>query len=415
MKMNCWLILGTMLATSAVAQVNTNKLPPIPAPAIPAAPAPAPMAAPAQTQTNAPVKKTTHVKKKSAKKKVVKAAAKKPEMPLAPVILVAGPATVAAEHVNLRGQAGLKGEVVGHAQKGDTVTVISEITLDKPKAGEPAQWAKIALPAGTKVWVDSKFIDITNNVVGVKKLNLRGGPGENYSVLGVVEKGAPITVVATKGDWTQIEPPASAFAFVAASYLKQEGSMVDTNVPPPPMVASTENVPPPLPTIPPTTATVPEAQPIAPPATTPPPTPETAAPVTPPTTTENVPPPTPTPTAVTPAAILPQPELAPDDTNLPPPPPRIVTHEGSVRHSVSPVAPTYYELYDPANDKAINYLYSTTTNLNLGRYDGLHITVTGEEGMDVRWKDTPVLTIQKIYVLSADKPLQPVKKGWWSK
>jgi hypothetical protein len=180
------------------------------------------------------------------------------------------------------------------------------------------------------------------------------------------------------------------------------------------VVASTENVPPPLPTIPPTTATVPEAQPIAPPATTPPPTPDTTAPVTPPTTTESVPPPT-APSLVTPATILPQPTLAPDDTNLPPPPPRIVTHEGSVRHSVSPVAPTYYELYDPANNKAINYLYTTTTNLNLGRYDGLHITVTGEEGMDVRWKDTPVLTIQKIYVLSADKPLKPVAKHFWSK
>ncbi len=415
MKTNCWLILGTMLAMTAVAQVNTNKLPEIPPPAIPAAPAPAPMAAPAQTHTNAPAKKAVTAKKKTTKKaKVVKAAAKKAtEMPMAPVTLMAGPATVAAEHVNLRGQAGLKGEVVGHAQKGDSVTVISEITLDKPKAGEPAQWAKIALPTGTKVWIDSKFVDTTNNVVAVKKLNLRGGPGENFSVLGVIEKGTPITAVTTKGNWTQIEPPASAFAFVAASYLKQEGSMIDTNVPPPPMVATTETVPPP-PTIPPTTATVPEAQPIAPPATTPPPTTDTTAPVTPPTTTESVPPPTPA-TSVTPATILPQPELAPDDTNLPPPPPRIVTHEGSVRHSVSPVAPTYYELYDPADNKAINYLYTTTTNLNLGRYDGLHITVTGEEGLDVRWKDTPVLTIQKIYVLSADKPLQPVKKHWWSK
>jgi hypothetical protein len=93
--------------------------------------------------------------------------------------------------------------------------------------------------------------------------------------------------------------------------------------------------------------------------------------------------------------------LAPDDndTNLPPPPPRVVTHEGSVRHAVSFVAPTYFELYDPANDKAINYLYTTSTNLNLARYDGLHITVTGEESMDSRWKDTPVLTVQKIYVI----------------
>ena len=83
------------------------------------------------------------------------------------------------DNVNLRGQAGLNGEVVGHVQKGDAVTVISEITLDKPKAGEPAQWAKIALPPVTKVWIDSKYVDTTNHVVAAKKLNLRGGPGEN--------------------------------------------------------------------------------------------------------------------------------------------------------------------------------------------------------------------------------------------
>jgi uncharacterized protein YgiM (DUF1202 family) len=404
MKTNCWLILGTMLATTAVAQVNTNKLPEIPPPAVPTAPVPA--VAPAPTQTSAPAKKTTHAKKKTVKKAKVAAKAKKAsESPMAPVTLVAGPATVAAEHVNLRGQAGLKGEVMGHVQKGDAVTVISEITLDKPKAGEPAQWAKIALPTGTKVWVDSKYIEASNNVVSAKKLNLRGGPGENYSVLGVIEKGTAITPVTTKSGWIQIEPPASAFAFVAAGYLKQEAGAVEAT---PPAVANTETVPPPPPAIPETPATVAEPQPIAPPATTPPPTLETPAPVTPPTTTESVPPPTPT---VAPA-ILPQPTLAPDDTNLPPPPPRVVTHEGTVRHSVSPVSPTDFELYDPSDNKAINYLYTTSTNLNLGRYNGLHITVTGEEGLDVRWKDTPVLTIQKIYVLSDDKPKT---KRWWSK
>lgn len=98
---------------------------------------------------------------------------------------------------------------------------------------------------------------------------------------------------------------------------------------------------------------------------------------------------------------VPTPTLAPDetDTNLPPPPPRVVTHEGMVRHSVSPVAPTYFELFDPENNVSIDYLYTTSTNLNLNRYDGLHITATGEEALDPRWKDTPVLTIQKIFVL----------------
>src|ERR1039457_1821736 len=218
MKTNCWLILGTMLATTAVAQVNTNKLPEIPPPALAAPAAPAPVVAPVQTQTNAPVKKATVKAKKKVVKKAKPAAPKVAAKPVEkktaelPVALVPGPATVTADNVNLRGQAGLKGEVVGHVKKGDTVTVLSEINLDKPKADEPAHWAKIAL-------------------VAVKKLNLRGGPGENYSVLGVIEKGASITAVTTKGDWTQIETPASAFAFVAASYLKQEAPGMENNVP----------------------------------------------------------------------------------------------------------------------------------------------------------------------------------------
>ena len=410
MKTNCWLILGTMLATTAVAQVNTNKLPEIPPPAVatPAAPAPTPVMTATDTQTNAPTKKKAlKAKKKPAKKTriatkaIEKKASEMPVPPVLPVTLVPGPATVAADHVNLRGQAGVQGEVVGHVQKGDTVTVIAEITLDKPKAGEPAQWAKIALPAGTKVWINSKFVDPSNSVVTARKLNLRGGPGENYSVLGIIEKGAAVTAVTTKNDWTQIQTPDSAFAFVAAGYLKQEGAMADTNAAVPPTVAATMPTPPPT-SLTPTATAVPEAQPIAPPATTPPPTPEAATPPAPV-------PPTPTPAPVPESAVmsLPPPTLAPDnetDTNLPPPPPRVVTHEGSVRPSVSLVAPTDFELYDPSDNKAINYLYSTTTNLNLSRYNGLHITVTGEEGLDARWKDTPVLTIQKIYVLSSGKP-----------
>ena len=422
MKTNCWLILGTMLATTAVAQVNTNKLPEIPPPATvaPAPAAPVDVVVPT-TKTNAVVQKHVKAKKKGVKKKLAANTAEKKfaQAPVGPIILVPGPALVAADNVNLRGQAGLQGEVVGHVKKGDTVSVLAEINLDKPKAGEPAQWAKIALPPGTKVWVDSKYVDKTNNVVAAKKLNLRGGPGENFSVLGVLDKGAAVTSVSTKGDWTQIETPASAFAFVAAHYLKQEAGM-ETNITTPPVVAAAENIPPPAPAAmapppapAPTPTTVAEAPVIAPPATTPPPAPAPApAPVTPPPAAPETVATTPAPAPAAPEATMPAPTLAPDDTdtNLPPPPPRIVTHEGSVRHSVSPVAPTYFELYDPANDKAVDYLYTTSTNLNLGRYNGLHITVTGEEAMDVRWKDTPVLTIQKIYVLSPEKSvLKPIK------
>ena len=46
------------------------------------------------------------------------------------------------------------------------------------------------------------------------------------------------------------------------------------------------------------------------------------------------------------------------------------------------VAPTKYELYDPDTYQTINYLYTTAPNLDLSRYVNMRIIVTGEEGLD---------------------------------
>ena len=318
--MNYWLILGVIIATSAVAQDNTNTLPPIPAPSptvAPAPSAPAPAAEPAPSA--APVK---HKKHKTAVAKPISEPT---------VALVPGPAEVTA-NINARGQAGLKGEVITHLKKGETVTVLGQINLDKHKASEPAQWAKIALPSTTHVWVNSKYVDATSKTVSAKKLNLRAGPGENFSVLGVIERGTAVNQISTKDDWMQIDPPANSYAFVAAMYLKQEA-------------------------------------PAPAPAPTPVPEPQTMA-------------------------------TAPSEPTAPPV--RIVSHEGVVRGVVSPVAPTKYELYDPATDVNINYLYTTSKTLDLSRYVGMRIIVTGEEGLDARWKDTPLINIQSIQVISVN-------------
>lgn len=319
--MNCWLMLGVMIATSAVAQNNTNTLPPIPAPSPAVAPAPSTPAPAAEPATPAPVKKKKH-----------KAAPAKP-INEPTVALVPGPAEVLA-NINARGQAGLKGEVVTHLKKGETVTVLDQINLDKHKASEPAQWAKIALPSSTHVWVKSSYIDAASKTVSTKKLNLRAGPGENYSVLGVIEHGATVNEITTKDGWTQIDPPASTYAFVAAMYLKQEAPAAPAPAPAPAMV--------------------PEPAPIAQPA-------------------------------------VPQ-----------PPQPRVVSHEGVVRGVGSIAAPTKYELYDPSTDVNINYLYTTSPSLDLSRYDNMRIIVTGEEGLDARWKDTPLINIQSIQVISTN-------------
>jgi uncharacterized protein YgiM (DUF1202 family) len=128
---------------------------------------------------------------------------------------------VAVKNLTARGQAGLKGEVVAHLKQGDTVTIISQINLEKHKANEPAQWAQIAFPSSAHVWVYAKYIDKANHAVQSKKINLRGGPGENYSVMGTIEHGTQVTEIRTKGEWMEIEPPSNAYAFVAAMYLTQ--------------------------------------------------------------------------------------------------------------------------------------------------------------------------------------------------
>jgi uncharacterized protein YgiM (DUF1202 family) len=363
MKTNGWLIVGLMMVTSALAQNNTNALPPIPAPET------TPTATPAAETTPAPVKHKKHA-----------AAPKRAELNEPSVALTAGAAQVAVNNLNVRGQAGLKGEVVAHLNKGDAVTVISQINLDKHATGEPAQWAKIALPASTHAWVNTKYIDAANKTVSAKKLNLRAGPGENYSVLGVIDQGTAVNVIDTKGAWSEIEPPASAYAFVAAMYLKQEasGNMAANPAP------STETTP----------ATSPA------PATTPTPVPETtpvvtAPPVTTPATAPTPANPSPIP-ATTPVVI----ENAQTDTN--PPPPRVVSHEGVVGPVGSIIAPTPYVLYDPSTRANINFLYTTSTNLDISRYENMRIVVTGEESVAERWKDTPVLTIQRIVVLDTN-------------
>jgi uncharacterized protein YgiM (DUF1202 family) len=307
MKMNCWLTLGVMVALSAVAQDNTNSsntLPPIPAPS--AAVAPAPATEPAIAPAPAPVKPLHEP----------------------PVSLVPGPAQVVA-NINARGQAGLKGEVVSHLKKGETVTVLEQINLDKHKANEPAQWAKIALPSSTHVWVKASYVDAASKTVTAKKLNMRGGPGENYSVLGIIERGTAVNEITTKGDWIQIDPPGNSYAFVAAMYLKQEAQLAPAPAP------------------------VPEAQP-----------------------------------------SMAQPSMPQA------PQPRVVSHEGVVRSVGSIQAPEKYELYDPATGVNINYLHSSSPNLDLSKYVNMRIIVTGEEGLDTRWKDTPLINIQSIQVIS---------------
>ena len=365
MRKNYLLLVAMMISSGLVAQTLTNTPPAAPIPASPS-PQPTNEAAAATnavaastnaagtTKTNAPKAKATKKKseKKSAPKKREAAAAEWAGKPL-----VAGPAVVVASNVNVRGQAKLNSEVIAKVQKGQTVNVLEEITLKKSATNEPSAWAKIILPADVHVWVHASFISSTTKTVIPKKLKLRGGPGEEYSMVGIIKQGDEVKEVGTKGDWMEIQAPAEASGFVAARYLKQEAPTAPVEAPP---TVAVEEKPAVVPA-------PPEPAPVAP-------TNETAA-ATPPAPTEEKP--------------------AVEE----PPPRRIVDREGIVRGTFSIQAPTKFELVSPDTGKVINYLYSAAAGLDLRQYKGMRIMVTGEESLDERWVNTPVITIQRIQVL----------------
>jgi len=366
MKLNCWVILGVTLSTSLLAQQVTNAPPAAPLGAATANTAATNMAAPTEAgvSNSAPAKPAA--KKKSTRKKTPKPAGAKKEsgVELKTVPLVPGPAVVAANHVNVRGQPKLNSEVVTRLTNGQPVTVIEEITRNNSGPEEPSAWAKIQLPPNAHVWVKASYLD-DNKAVKPRKLNLRAGPGENYSVLGRVQRGDTLNQINSKGEWIEIEPPTNAYAFVAAQYLKQESPGAVAAIPAEP--ASQTNV-----TEPPAVAT----------ATTESQT-TNAATATTNAVVENVQPES---TDTTPKA---------DE----PPPKRIVQREGVVRGTFSIQAPTHFELVSPENGQPIDFLYTPSPLLDLRRYKGLRIIVTGEEGLEERWGNTPMLTIQKIQVL----------------
>src|SRR6266404_4246759 len=99
MKLNCWIIFGAMLSTTLMAQQVTN--------APPAAPIGTPAADTGATNTSGAGGTNTPAKaaaKKTSTRKKVPAKKKEAAAELKTVPLVAGPAVVAANHVNVRGQ-----------------------------------------------------------------------------------------------------------------------------------------------------------------------------------------------------------------------------------------------------------------------------------------------------------------------
>jgi len=321
-------------------------------------------------------------------------------------LLAADPGEVTTDTINVRGQPTVQSEVITKLKKGESVTILEEVAASKQKGDEPKQWYRIAMPPNTPVWVSAQYVDATNKTVLARRLNVRSGPGENYSVVGRFDKGETIQEIRKVNDWMEIQAPANAYAFVATDLITKGGKPNAETTPtaakvtaPPVVVAPTAVVEKPVET----------KQPEAPPVTEAPPavqketvkaenikeTPPVVAQVetkkepaqaeVPPVVAQQ---PAPV-VAVAPAIVEPA-----NATQVK----RIVKREGFVRRSTSIQSPTTYRLESEQTGKTINYLHAPEGEKLmqdlLKEYVGYKVQVTGEEVIDQRWPNIPMIEIQ---------------------
>lgn len=342
-------------------------------------------------------------------------------------------ATVSRNRVNVRAQPTTNSEVLTQLNEGDKVTVFEEITAPNARAGEPAVWAKIKLPANTPLWVFSGGLE--EHTVKVSRLNLRAGPGENYSILGRLDKGEKVTEIRSIEDWMEIEAPDSLHAYVDASYLsglkrpeiakpklnptpspaevvkdpviafepKKEEPKKEEPKKEEPKVEAPKVVEAPKPAEPIVEKTEVKEEPKVVAAA--PVEKKEEAPELKEEKKETTPAPATTPepvdrpaeiTRVLPQIGQPVPSAAAaveaGSTK------RIVRREGSVRSTrFNPDAPTYFELR-AGDGTIINYLIAEKSGFKLKDYNGLRVVVTGEESIDKRYPKRPLLDVETIEV-----------------
>jgi len=424
-----------------------------PAPGIPAVPAPVPpvpvplppVTPPPVAVPVPPVPVVPAVPAPAAVPPLAAPAAPAPAGGAAPVQPVSDPSIgvglVNGTRVSARGRATIFSSLVFQFNKNEPVNILEEINVAAPKAGEPRKWFRVQVPADAGLWAHSDFLEAANilngvdaagkpvtlnvSTVGATSLNVRGGAGEQFPVLSKMPRGSQLVLTgASKGKWMEVLAPQNASVFVASQFVtRQQATVGVVEVPPVPAipaVPSTPVVPSPVtpaspkPTgqnIPAVTLPIQELgqgngqtpggvevkqnpsitnpKPVQPAEVAVTPKPEVATPAKP-----EVPTPSKPVQIATVNPNLPAPTLTKPKTDNPV---RIVTREGIVRRTLDIQSPTGYVLEHLDSGKKINYLVlDEQVALKLNWFVGKQVLVSGEEALDARNANTPVLLVNTL-------------------
>ncbi|MFN0068986.1 MAG: SH3 domain-containing protein [Limisphaerales bacterium] len=313
------------------------------------------------------------------------------------------PARALRDAVNIRARATLEGEVIGQLRRGDEVRARGEVAVTNAPPGEPALWYIIELPDSVKLWVHGGFLDPATGSLKVRRLNVRAGPGEEFSVVGRIEQGTEVREVARQEEWIQIAPPPGILGFVAGPYLEVE---VPTEKQPPAATAPPET------SAPASAAALPAgtATPAAPQVTPAPPPQESVSSAPAPAAATHVPDATHAAApgilmAGTPSVPVAEPAPMSSGSSLKAlldaaGEPRVVRREGRLARSWNIQAPGSYAIRDLQTGRVMNYLHGERfADRRWSDAVGRTVVITGREFLDARWPSLPVLEAEHVEIV----------------
>ena len=133
---------------------------------------------------------------------------------------------VNAGSINVRVDATVSAEVICTLAKGELVEVV----------WEAYDWYKIRLPKEAPSYIKKNLLECNNvdpdfasqsqkflsGKVIKDRVNIRLGPAESAWILGKVDKGTVVSVIADKGDWYKIYPVYQSYGWVNKKFVDKE-------------------------------------------------------------------------------------------------------------------------------------------------------------------------------------------------
>ncbi len=130
---------------------------------------------------------------------------------------------VTGDHVNLRPLAGGRSAVVSQVNAGDL--------LFAPN-GIDGEWVEVEAPRVVDLWIYGELV--REGAVSASRVQIRSGPGTNYRVVGVAEKGDRVEARGRQGDWLKIAPLPQCTLWISRDYVKPITATVPKPVEPKP-------------------------------------------------------------------------------------------------------------------------------------------------------------------------------------